>query len=303
MQKPALVVMAAGMGSRFGGLKQIQPVDAEGHAIIDFSLFDARRAGFEKAVFIIKHEIEDDFKASVGRRMEKYFDVEYVFQELDRLPAGYSVPAGRVKPWGTAHAVLCCIDAVDGPFAVINSDDFYGPAAYAAVFDFLKEDRPDSQHAMVGYRLRNTVTENGYVSRGICETKDGFLTGVTERTRIEKRGSDAAYSEDGGQTFVPISGDVTVSMNLWGFGKSIMVALKDGFPEFLDANLPVNPLKCEYFLPAVANAQLAAGKCTVRMLDCDETWHGVTYREDLDSFRSAVAEMKKRGTYPNRLWD
>jgi dTDP-glucose pyrophosphorylase len=207
MQKPALVVMAAGMGSRFGGLKQIQPVDAEGHAIIDFSLFDARRAGFEKVVFIIKHEIEADFKASVGRRMEKYFDVEYVFQELDRLPAGYSVPAGRVKPWGTAHAVLCCSDAVDGPFAVINSDDFYGPAAYTTVFGFLKEDRPDNQHAMVGYRLRNTVTENGYVSRGICETKDGFLTGVTERTHIEKRGGDAAFTEDGGKTYVPISGD------------------------------------------------------------------------------------------------
>ena len=302
MQKPALVIMAAGIGSRFGGLKQIQPVDDQGHAIIDFSLFDARRAGFEKVVFIIKHAIEDDFKDAVGRRMEKYFDVRYVYQELDKLPEGYSVPDGRVKPWGTAHAVLCAADEVDGPFAVINSDDFYGKTAYSTVYDYLAENKGENEHAMVGYLLRNTVTENGYVSRGICRQENGFLTGVTERTHIEKRGSDAAYTEDG-ENYIPLSGGVTVSMNLWGFGRGIFDALSDGFPKFLDANLPVNPMKCEYFLPTVANAELAAGRCSVRMLACDETWYGVTYKEDLESVRSAIASMKASGIYPELLWE
>lgn len=302
MRKPALVIMAAGMGSRFGGLKQIQPVDPEGHAIIDFSMFDARRAGFEKIVFIIKHDIEDDFRAAVGRRMENHFDVRYVYQELSRLPEGYSVPEGRVKPWGTAHAVLCCRDALDEPFAVINSDDFYGRTAYSAVFDFLKADRGENEHAMVGYLLRNTVTENGYVSRGECRVENGFLAGVTERTHIEKRGTDAAYTEDG-KNYVPLSGDTVVSMNMWGFGRGMLDSLERGFPVFLDANLPANPLKCEYFLPSVASAELAAGRCTVKMLSCSETWYGVTYKEDLDSVRSAVASMKAAGVYPKLLWE
>ena len=303
MQKPTLVIMAAGTGSRFGGLKQIQSVDRDGHSIIDFSLFDARRAGFERIIFIIKREIEADFKASVGRRMEKYFDVDYVYQQLDKLPEGYSVPEGRVKPWGTAHAILCCSKLISGPFAVINSDDYYGPTAYSAVYDFLKADRPENQHAMVGYFLRNTVTENGYVSRGICSVDGGFLTGVTERTHIEKRGDNAAYTEDGGKTYVPISGGSVVSMNLWGFGRGIMDALESGFPAFLKENLKSNPLKCEYFLPSVANSQLAAGKCTVSVLPCHETWYGVTYKEDLASVQTAVAGMKERGIYPRLLWE
>ena len=181
MRSPTLVILAAGMGSRFGGLKQIRSVDEHGHAIIDYSLFDAYRAGFRRVVFIIKHEIEADFKAAVGARMEKYFDVKYVFQQLDMLPAGYAVPEGRVKPWGTGHAVLCCKGAVDGPFAVINADDFYGPGAYKAIYDFLAQDRPEIEHAMVAYLLRNTVTENGYVARGVCQVEDGLLTGVTGR--------------------------------------------------------------------------------------------------------------------------
>ena len=196
MKEPTLVILAAGMGSRFGGLKQIMPVDPYGHSIIDFSLFDAYRAGFRKVAFIIKHEIEEDFKASVGRRIEKYFDVTYVFQQLDALPEGYTVPEGRVKPWGTGHAVACCAGKIDGPFAVINADDFYGRTAYTALYDFLSEPRPENEHAMVAYLVRNTVTENGSVARGVCEEKDGFLTGVTERTRIEKRGNDAAFTED-----------------------------------------------------------------------------------------------------------
>lgn len=302
MQEPTLVILAAGMGSRFGGLKQITAVDDHGHAIIDFSLYDAYRAGFRKVVFIIKHEIEEDFKNRVGRRMEKYFDVKYVYQQLDVLPAGYAVPEGRVKPWGTGHAVMCCAGVVDGPFAVINADDFYGPSAYTTLFDYLKEDRADNEHAMVAYELRKTVTENGSVARGICSVENGYLTDVVERTRIEKRGDDAAFTEDG-VNFVPVSGDVPVSMNFWGFGKSMLRELQNRFPAWLDENLPQNPLKCEYFLPFVANSIIKEGMGSIRILNCRETWHGITYKEDMDSVVNYLAELRRRGVYPEALLD
>ena len=301
--EPTLVILAAGMGSRFGGLKQITSVDDHGHAIIDFSLFDAYRAGFRKVVFIIKKEIEEDFKAAVGRRMEKYFDVKYVFQSLDKLPAGYAVPPERVKPWGTGHATLCAKDAVDGPFAVINADDFYGPSAYQILYDFLTSDRPENEHAMVGYLLKNTVTENGTVARGICQVEDGYLTGVTERTKIAKCGEDAAYTEDDGKTWVPLSGMSSVSMNFWGFGHSMMDELEKRFPAWLDENLPVNPVKCEYFLPFVANALIQEGEGRIRVLDCHETWHGITYREDMASVVNYIADLRARGIYPEALLD
>ena len=303
MQEPSLVILAAGMGSRFGGLKQITAVDSHGHAIIDFSLFDAYRAGFRKVVFIIKKEIETDFKAAVGSRMEKYFDVKYVFQSLDKLPAGYSVPPERVKPWGTGHATLCAKDAVDGPFAVINADDFYGPSAYRILYDFLTSEHPDNEHAMVGYLLKNTVTENGTVARGICQVQDGYLTGVTERTKIANRGEDAAYTEDDGETWVPVSGLSSVSMNFWGFSHTMMDELEKRFPAWLDENLPVNPAKCEYFLPFVANALIQEGEGRVRVLDCHETWHGITYREDMDSVVNYIADLRARGIYPETLLD
>ena len=302
MQEPTLVILAAGMGSRFGGLKQITAVDDHGHAIIDFSLYDAYRAGFRKVVFIIKHEIEEDFKNRVGRRMEKYFDVKYVYQQLDVLPAGYSVPEGRVKPWGTGHAVMCCAGVVDGPFAVINADDFYGPTAYSTLFDFLKEDRAENEHAMVAYELRKTVTENGSVARGICSVENGYLTDVVERTHIEKRGDDAAFTEDG-VNFVPVSGSVPVSMNCWGFGKAMLQELNDRFPAWLDENLPANPLKCEYFLPSVANAVIKENRGSVRILNCHETWHGITYKEDMDSVVNYLAELRRQGIYPDSLLD
>ena len=302
MQEPTLVILAAGMGSRFGGLKQITAVDDHGHAIIDFSLYDAYRAGFRKVVFIIKHEIEEDFKNRVGRRMEKYFDVKYVYQQLDVLPAGYSVPEGRVKPWGTGHAVMCCAGVVDGPFAVINADDFYGPSAYSTLFDFLKEDRADNEHAMVAYELRKTVTENGSVARGICSVENGYLTDVVERTHIEKRGDDAAFTEDG-VNFVPVSGAVPVSMNFWGFGKSMLRELQGRFPAWLDENLPANPLKCEYFLPSVANAVIKENRGSVRILNCHETWHGITYKEDMDSVVNYLAKLRRQGIYPDSLLD
>ena len=301
--EPTLVILAAGMGSRFGGLKQITPVDPYGHAIIDFSLFDAYRAGFRKVAFIIKHEIEEDFKAAVGRRMEKYFDVRYVFQQLDKLPAGFAVPEGRVKPWGTGHATLCAKDAVDGPFAVINADDFYGPTAYQALYDFFAADGDENEHALVGYELRKTVTEHGTVARGICQVEDGFLTGVVEHTKIKKDGEDAAYTEDDGLSWVPVSGDSVVSMNFWGFKHSMMDELEKRFPAWLEENVPLNPLKCEYFLPLVANTLIQENEGRIRVLNCHETWHGITYREDMDSVVNYIASLREQGVYPEALLD
>jgi len=303
MEKPVLVVMAAGMGSRFGGLKQIQPVDNEGHAIIDFSLFDARRAGFEKVIFIIKHEIEEEFKASVGKRMEQYFDVEYVYQEIDKIPQGFDIPSERVKPWGTGHAILCCKEIINGPFAVINSDDYYGMTAYSTIYDFLKVEREPSEYAMVGYQLKNTVTENGYVARGICDIKDGYLSKVVERTHIEKDGDNAAFLDEDGVSKHFLDGNIIVSMNLWGFQRSFIDALDNGFSSFLDDAIKNNPLKGEYFLPSVANQLLSDNECSVKMLECNESWYGVTYKEDLDSVKQAVCSLKDKGIYPRLLWE
>ena len=300
--EPTLVIMAAGMGSRFGGLKQMTPVDEEGHFIIDFSLYDAYQAGFRRVAFIIKREIEQTFRETIGARMEKWFHVDYVYQELDRLPEGFAVPEGRKKPWGTAHAVACCRGVVEGPFAVINSDDFYGRGAYEAIYRFLTENKAPHHYAMLGYQLRNTVTEFGSVARGVCHVQDGMLLDITERTKIFKRGQDAAYTEDG-ETFVPLSGDSLVSMNFWGFTPEILDEIWNAFPAFLAENLPVNPEKCEFYLPTFVGSRLADGKVRVRVLPCMETWHGVTYKEDLDSVKSAIGQLKREGKYPARLWE
>lgn len=300
--EPTLVIMAAGMGSRFGGLKQMTPVDEEGHFIIDFSLYDAYQAGFRRVAFIIKREIEQTFRETIGARMEKWFHVDYVYQELDRLPEGFAVPEGRKKPWGTAHAVACCRGVVEGPFAVINSDDFYGRGAYEEIYRFLTEHETPHHYAMLGYQLRNTVTEFGSVARGVCHVQDGMLLDITERTKIFKRGQDAAYTEDG-ETFVPLSGDTQVSMNFWGFTPEILDEIWNAFPAFLAENLPVNPEKCEFYLPTFVGRRLAEGKVRVRVLPCMETWHGVTYKEDLDSVKSAIGQLKREGKYPARLWE
>ena len=300
-RSPALVIMAAGMGSRFGGLKQMEPVDPQGHSIIDFSMYDARRAGFRDVVFIIKREHDALFRERIGARMERYFHVDYVYQELDDLPAGCAVPPERVKPWGTAHAVACCRDVLQGPFAVINSDDFYGRAAFSAIYDFLCANDDARQYAMVGYRLRNTLTKYGSVARGVCRVQDGMLVDVTERTKIFQRGDDAAYTEDD-EHFTPLSGDEVVSMNLWGFPRCVAHELWDALPGFFRTDVAVNPVKAEFYLPTAVSAQLRAGDARVRVLPCEEHWHGVTYREDMPAVQASIAALKDAGIYEQRLW-
>ena len=306
MKKPVLVVMAAGMGSRYGGLKQIDPGDKQGHIIMDFSIYDAVKAGFEKVVFIIKRENEADFKAAIGDRMSKVIEVEYVFQDLHNLPEGYEVPEGRVKPWGTGHAILSCLGTVDAPFAVINADDYYGSHAFQMIYDYLTshEDDEKYRYTMVGYVLENTLTENGHVARGVCVTdENGYLQEINERTHIEKRGDETAYTEDDGATWTVIPEGSIVSMNMWGFSQSILKELKDRFAKFLDENLEGNPMKCEYFLPFVVDELLGEDKATVQVLKSLDKWYGVTYKEDKPVVVAAIQALKDSGLYPEKLWE
>lgn len=302
MKQPVLVVMAAGMGSRYGGLKQIDPVDKEGHIIMDFSVYDAVKAGFKKVIFIIKKENEADFKAAIGDRLSKHLDVTYVFQDLKNLPEGYEVPEERVKPWGTGHAVLSCIDEIDGPFAVINADDYYGANAFRMAYDFLTQNQDEDgiyRYMMVGYKLENTLTENGHVARGVCVTdEEGHLQKIHERTHIERHEGNVAYTEDEGKTWTALPQDSTVSMNMWGFSESILKELKARFPKFLEENLPVNPMKCEYFLPFVVDELLGENKATVKVLKSMDKWYGVTYKEDKPVVVAAIQRMKDEGLYP-----
>ena len=306
MKKPVLVIMAAGMGSRYGGLKQIDPVDKEGHIIMDFSIYDAKRAGFKKVVFIIKRENEKDFKEAVGCRMEQVMDVAYAFQDIDNIPEGFQVPEGRVKPWGTAHAVLSAMDEVGGPFAVINADDYYGRHAFQAIYDYLTthEDDDKYRYTMVGYRLKNTVTDNGHVSRGICELDSKKqLVAINERTRIEKRDGGIAYSEDDGETWNQLDPDTLVSMNMWGFTHSILDEIEKGFSTFLRKGLEENPMKCEYYLPSVVSDLLADDRAAVTVLESEDKWYGVTYKEDKPVVVAAIRTLKEEGIYPQKLWE
>lgn len=305
MRKPVLVIMAAGMGSRYGGLKQIDPVDEEGHIIMDFSIFDARRAGFEKVIFIIKEEYDKEFRACIGDRISEFMEVSYVYQKLDNLPEGYAVPVGREKPFGTGHAILSCKDEVSGPFAVLNADDYYGPQALKKIYEYLSghEDDDKYRYVMVGYKLSNTLTENGYVSRGVCEMdENGYLTGITERTHIEKRGDGAAFSEDGGKTWAELDPGCIVSLNMFGFTGSMLTELGERFSKFLDKGLRENPMKCEYFLPTVVGELIEEGKATVKVLESEDRWYGITYKEDKQSVVDAIVEMKAQGVYPLHLW-
>ena len=300
-QAPKLVIMAAGMGSRFGGLKQMEPVDKEGHSIIDFSMYDARRAGFRDLVFIIKREHDALFRERIGNRMERFFNVEYVYQELTDIPAGCTVPDGRVKPWGTGQAIACCRNVLHGPFAVINSDDFYGRTAFSEIYEFLRTNDDEHCYAMVGYRVRNTVTEFGSVARGVCEVQNGMLMGITERTKIYQRGDHAAYTEDG-EHFVDLPGDTIVSMNIWGFTQPTVSEFWTRLGAFFEKEVPLDPLKREFYLPSVVNQQLEEGTARVRVLPCEEAWNGVTYREDLASVKEAICALKAAGVYEERLW-
>jgi dTDP-glucose pyrophosphorylase len=305
MDKPVLVIMAAGIGSRYGGLKQIDPIDDQNHLIIDFSIYDAIKAGFEKVIFIIKREIEADFKERIGDRIEKYIQVEYVYQDPDDLPAGFKRPEGRVKPWGTGHAVLSCLGKINGPFAVINADDYYGQSAFKLIYERLDNTHDDEKYryCMVGYVIENTLTDHGHVARGVCSVgSDGYLITIKERTRIEKLNDGPAYTEDGGKTWTTIPEGSIVSMNMWGFTKSILDELNNKFAEFLKETLIKNPLKGEYFLPDVVGALLNEGKATVRVLKSLDKWYGVTYKEDKEVVVSAIARLKENGIYPEKLW-
>ena len=306
-KKPVLVVMAAGMGSRYGGLKQIDPVGSQGEAILDYSLFDAYEAGFQTAVIIIKEAIRKDFMDTVGKRLEKCpMEIRYAYQEMEKLPEGFAVPEGRVKPFGTSHAILCAADEIDGaPFAVINSDDYYGKSAFKTIFDYLStaKDGEKLDFCMVGYLLGNTVTDNGSVSRGVCKADDrGYLADIQERTRIEKQPDGIRYTEDEGKTWTDLSFDTLVSMNMFGFTPSFLDALKAGFPDFLTNQLPANPMKAEYLLPRSVDALLKAGKATVRMLQSADRWYGVTYAADKPMVVAALAKLTGEGKYPDGLW-
>lgn len=305
MNKPVLVIMAAGMGSRYGGLKQIDPIDEEGHIIMDFSMFDAKKAGFEKVIFIIKKEIEADFKEIVGKRIAKYMEVVYAYQEVSNLPEGYQVPEGRVKPWGTAHAVLSCIEEIDGPFAVINADDYYGQEAFQLIYDYLAAHQDDDKYryTMVGYHLGNTVTENGHVARGVCDMNEkGELIAIHERTRIEKRDGGIAFTEDDGDTWEMVPAETIVSMNMWGFTRSILDEIKAGFPKFLEEGIQFNSMKCEYFLPTVVSDLVGQDRAKVAVLESADKWYGVTYKEDKPVVVAAIKKLKEDGKYPMHLW-
>ncbi len=305
MAKPVLVILAAGMGSRYGGLKQMDPMDEQGHKIIDFSIYDAKRAGFEKVIFIIKEENLADFKECIGDAVSRHMEVEYVFQDLKKVPEGFVIPEGRVKPWGTAHAILCCKDVIDGPFAVINADDYYGVSAYKALYDYLTshEDDEKYRYAMVGYEIGNTLTEAGSVARGCCVTNaEGFLVDIVERTKIVKKDGAAAFTEDDGATWQLLPLDTTVSMNMWAFSPSIIKELETAVYNFFTTEVEKNPLKAECFIPMEVGKLLRDGKATVEVLTSGDKWFGVTYKEDKPFVVESIQKLKDAGVYPDKLW-
>ena len=305
-EKPILVILAAGAGSRYGGLKQIDPVGENGELIIDYSIYDAIKAGFKKVIFVIKKAMRDDFVEIIGNRISEHIEIDYAFQELDDLPKGHALPDGRVKPWGTAQALLAAKRLARGSFASINSDDFYGASAYRTIYDWLSRPRANdgkNHFAMVGYRIENTVSDYGSVARGICEADaGGYLTNIVERTHIEKSGVGAKFSEDKGETWNEIPAGTLVSMNFWGLHEGFFEAAERNFPLFLDKNLPNDPMKCEYLLPSEIDTQLAAGFCDVSVLESPDKWHGMTYREDRPGLIKAIEALHAAGVYPKPLW-
>ncbi len=296
-----LVIMAAGMGSRYGGLKQIDPVTPHGEFIVDYSIYDAIKAGFDKVVFIIKEENYDIFRETVGSRIEGSVKVEYVFQSLDKIPEGYKIPEGRTKPWGTAHAALMAADVVNEPFAIINSDDFYGRDAYVQLYNYMSGISGKGKFAMAGYVLENTITENGTVSRGICTAENGVLKNIVERTKIAENDGKVQYLED--DVWHDIDRRAIASMNCFAFTPDFFDMLKSGFALFLD-NLPntPDPTKTEYFLPFRVQAGIERGECEVRVLETKAKWYGVTYAEDKPKLVEFLKSQTEAGVYPDGLW-
>lgn len=304
MQKPTLVIMAAGMGSRYGGLKQIEPIGPNGEIIMDYSIFDAVNAGFEKVVFIIKDEIEGIFKEKIGKKIEKQIKTEYAYQRIDNLPMGFSVPKGRVKPWGTGHAVLSCKGIVNEPFAVINADDYYGKESFKLLYDFLITPQNDNknEYCMAGYIIENTLTENGYVARGVCkDDENGYLVDIVERTHIESINGETKFTDDG-ENWTTIPENSIVSMNCWGFTPNMIDELEKRFSKFLE-NSKDNILKAEYFLPFVVDELIKEEKMDVKVLKTSDKWYGVTYKQDKEKVVNAIRQMLNQGKYPERLWN
>jgi len=303
MKKPVLVIMAAGMGSRYGGLKQMDPVGPCGELILDYSLFDAKRAGFERAVIIIKKENEKDFREVLGDRVSRYMQIDYAYQSLDGIPEGFSIPEGRVKPWGTGHAVLSALEAVDGaPFCAINADDYYGREAFQLCYDHLSNLKNDGDICMVGYLLKNTLSETGSVARGVCTLdENSCLTDLKERTHIISTVDGPMFTEDG-KLYELLSPETVVSMNMWGFPGAFMQCLKEGFPKFLETKVPLNPMKAEYYLPGAVDDELNAGTATARVYTTPDKWFGVTYREDRPQVVEALRRMTGEGLYPAPMW-
>ena len=304
-EKPTLIIMAAGMGSRYGGLKQVDRITDTGEIILDFSLYDAMMAGFERVVFVIKEEHRELFRELVDERAGRYMQVEYAYQKLDDIPEGFEIPEGREKPWGTGHAVLACRHLINGPFAVINADDYYGAGGFSDIYEYLTGNRDGEKYSycMVGYKLENTVTENGHVARGVCDIdENGYLKQVTERTKIMRKEQGISYTEDDGRTWVKLPDDTVVSMNFWEFSHSMMEELEKGMPEFLDTALKNNPIKGEYYLPAAADRLIREGKATVKVLTSHDKWYGVTYKQDREDVKNALESMKDKGFYPEKLW-
>ena len=298
MKKPKLVVMAAGLGSRFGGLKQMEPITDENEIILDFACYDAVKAGFEDIIFIIKPEMEEVFRKRVLAPMAGHVNTSYVMQTMDQLPEGYSVPEGRVKPWGTCHAVMAAAEVIDGPFAVINSDDYYGRDAFSKVYDFLSSENDESTFCMAGYYVENTLSDQGTVTRGVCMTEDGYLTGIDETKEIG-RGPDGVITGAGGKV---IPEGTVVSMNFWGFTGRMLDEMIAGFPAFLDDAVKNDPMKAEYLLPVEVGRLLDEGRCRVRVLEAVDKWYGVTYKEDKEIVMEAFRRMKAEGRYPQKLW-